>query len=105
MVVAVFSVMDKANLLKFFEETFLVANISPKVVFGMLFFTLSSTNVDFLNRKLWWRIYTTKKAFLTTRRVELIRKKEFAVAMLDSEHETFIIYITFLSSTPLDARP
>ena len=33
MVVAAFSVEDKANRVKFFEETFLLANVSPEVVF------------------------------------------------------------------------
>ena len=35
-----------------FEETFLVANVSPDMVFGMLFLTLSGADVNFLKRKL-----------------------------------------------------
>ena len=52
MVVAIFSVMDKANRVRFFEETFLVANVSPEVVLGMLFLTLSDADVDFSGREL-----------------------------------------------------
>ena len=52
MVVAAFSVEDKANRVRFFEETFLVANVSPEVVFGMLFLTLSNADVDFSGRDL-----------------------------------------------------
>ena len=52
MVVAAFLVIDKANRVRFFEETFLVANVSPEVVFGMLFLTLSGADVDFLDREL-----------------------------------------------------
>ena len=52
MVVAVFSVTDQANRVRFFEETFLVANISPDVVLGMPFLTLSGADVDFPKRKL-----------------------------------------------------
>ena len=52
MVVTAFLVTDKANQLRLFEKTFLVANVSPKVVFGILFLTLSGANVDFLGRKL-----------------------------------------------------
>ena len=52
MVVAAFLVTDKANQVGFFEKTFLVANFSPKVVLGMLFFTLSGTNIDFLDWEL-----------------------------------------------------
>ena len=47
MVVVIFSVTDKANRVSFFEETFLVANVSLKVVFAMPFLTLSGTDVDF----------------------------------------------------------
>ena len=52
-VVAAFSVVDKANRVKLFEETFLIANVSPEVVLGILFLTLNSANVDFSSRKLW----------------------------------------------------
>ena len=53
MVVAAFLLEDKANRIKFFEETFLVANISPEVVFEMFFLTLSDADVDFSGWKLW----------------------------------------------------
>ena len=46
-VVAVFLVMDKVNQIRFFEKTFLVANVSPKVVFRMPFLILSGANIDF----------------------------------------------------------
>ena len=45
--------IDKANQIRFFKKTFLMANISPKVVLGILFFTSSSLNSDFLDQKLW----------------------------------------------------
>ena len=78
MVVAAFSVVDKANRVKFFKKTFLVADVSPKVVFEMLFFTLNGADVDFLGQELRWKTYTTKKALSTTRRIKLVDKKEFA---------------------------
>ena len=46
-VVAAFAVEDKTNQVRFFEETFLVANVSPEIVLGMPFLTLSSANIDF----------------------------------------------------------
>ena len=48
MVFTVFLVKNKVNQIRFFEETFLVANISPEIVLGMLFFTLSEADIDFL---------------------------------------------------------
>ena len=53
MVVEAFSVIDKANRVKFFEKTFLMADVSPEVVLGMLFLTLSDADVDFSDRELW----------------------------------------------------
>ena len=89
--------MDKANRINSFKITFLVANISPKVVFGIPFFTLS-IDVDFSGQELQQKIYTIKEAFLTTRCVELVGKKEFSAATLDLESEIFIVYIASLSS-------
>ena len=105
MLVAAFLVVNKANRVRFFEETFLVANVSPKVVHRISFLTLSGANVDFLGQELRWRNYTTEEAFATTRRVKLVEKKEFAATALNPEHKTFIVYVTSLNSTPLDARP
>ena len=48
MVVAAFSVLDKVNQIRFFEETFLVANVSPEVVYGMPFLISNGVDVDFL---------------------------------------------------------
>ena len=102
MVVAAFSVTDKANRVRFFELTFLVANVSLEVVFGMLFLTLSGADFDFLDREFRWRTYITEEALPTTRCVELVGKKEFAAAALDPESETFVVYVASLSS---DASP
>ena len=102
MVVATFSVTDKANQIRFFEETFLVANVSLETVFGIPFLTLSDVDVNFSGWILWWRTYTTEEALPTTRRVKLVGKKEFAVVVLDLESETFIVHVASLSS---DASP
>ena len=47
-----FSVIDQVDKIKFFEEIFLVTNVSSDVVFGMLFITLSGANIDFPKREL-----------------------------------------------------
>ena len=98
MVVAAFSAIDQADRVKFFEETFLVVNVSPDVVLGMPFLTLSNVDIDFLKKKLRWRLYTIEEALPTTKRVELVGKKEFAAAALDSRHETFVVHVAFLES-------
>ena len=98
MMVAAFSVTDQANKIKFFEETFLVANVSPDMVLEMLFFILNSANVDFSKRELWWRSYTIKEALPITKRVEIIGKKEFVAVALDPGHETFVVHVASLES-------
>ena len=93
MVVAAFLVIDKANWVRFFEKTFLMANVCLKVVFKMFFLTLSSANVDFLGWELRWRIYITKKILPTTKCVKLVGKGEFAALLLNPEYETFIVNV------------
>ena len=108
MVVIAFLVMDNGNQMKFFEMIFLVANVGLEPVLGISFLILSGANFDFLDQKLWWKIYTINKAFSNTRRVELMERKEFATTMYNLEHETFIVHVTSLavaslSSTALNA--
>ena len=100
MVIEAFSVVDMANRVRFFEETFLVANVSLEVVLEMSFLILSGADVDFLGQELRWRTYTIEEALPTTRRVELVGKKEFAAVALDPEHETYVVHVVSLNVYP-----
>ena len=102
MIVAAFSIVNKVNRVKFFEETFLVANVSPEVVFGITFFTLSNTNIDFSGWELQCRIYTIKQALPTARNIELVGNKEFVAVALDQKHKTYVVYVESIS---FDALP
>ena len=97
MVVSNFSMLDKDGREKFFEENFLLANVSPDIMLGMPFLTMSNADVNFQARDLQWRSYTTGEVLPTTRRVELIGKKEFAVAALDPEYKAFVVHVATLS--------
>ena len=72
---------------------------------------MSGADIDFLDRELRWRTYTTQAALPTTRRVELVGKKEFAAAEPDPEHETYVVHVGSVSSdaspssSPLDVHP
>lgn len=99
MVVVAFLMIEKVNQVRFFEEILLMANLSSKIVFKMLFLTLNNTNINFLDWKLWWRIYIIQKIFLTIKYIKLIGKKEFATAIFDLEYETFLVYVVLLNST------
>ena len=59
---------------------------------------MSGADVDFLDRELRWRTYTTEEALPTTRRVELVGKKEFAAAALDPEYETYVVHVGSVNS-------
>ena len=52
MVVVTFSMTDQADRVRFFEEIFLIANVSPDVVLGMPFLILSGADIDFPKREL-----------------------------------------------------
>ena len=47
MVVSTFSLSDKDGREKFFEESFLLADVKSEIVLGMLFLTISNADVDF----------------------------------------------------------
>ncbi len=87
---------EKDRKERFFEESFLLANVRPDIVFGMPFLTMSNADVNFQARDLQWRSYTTGGVLPTTRQVELIEKKEFAAAAPDPEYEAFIVHVATL---------
>ena len=97
MVLTSFQIEDKFGKAWFFQKTFLLANISVKVILRISFLTLSNTDIQFAKKKLISRSYIAAKALPTTKQVELINKKEFAKVALDENVEAFVIYVTFLS--------
>ena len=67
-----------------------------EVVLGIPFLTLSNTDIQFPEKQLIWRSYSTAEALFTTKRVELINKKEFVKAALDKKSETFVVHVLTL---------
>ena len=78
MTIAGFLIQDELGKIRFFEETFLLADTSMDVVLGMPFLSLSNADVQFDTGNLTWRTYSTVEALPTTKQVELINKHEFA---------------------------
>ena len=97
MVLASFQLEDKLGLTRYFQETFLLADINRKVVLGMPFLILSNANIQFAKKELAWRSYTSAEALPTTKQVEIINKKEFVRAALDKNVEAFVVHVTSLS--------
>ena len=98
MVIANFQIKDKFDRVRFFQKSFLLANTSMKMFLGMLFLTFNNTDIQVLKKELIWRSYIDAKALPTTKRVELINKKEFAKAALDEKSETFVVYVAALEA-------
>lgn len=104
MVLVSFQVEDKLQRARFFQEMFLLANISIEVVLGMPFFTFSNVNIQFPEKKFIWSSYitakvlSTTKALLITKRVELIDKKKFAKAILDENFKIFVTHVAALEA-------
>ncbi len=46
-VVSIFFILDKDGRERFFEESFLLANVKPDVTFKIFFLTISNTDIDF----------------------------------------------------------
>ena len=92
MAIAAFSLQDSLEKVRFFEETFLLADTSMKVVLGMPFLALSNADIQFGVETFTWRSYTVAEVLLTARRVELIDKHEFAKAALGKNSETFVVH-------------
>ncbi len=88
---------DKDGRERFFEENFLLDDVKPDIVLGIPFITMSNTDVGFQAQDLQWRSHTIRDILPTTRRVELIEKKEFAAAALDLEYEAFVVHVAAFS--------
>ena len=102
MIIAGFQVEDKLNRARFFQESFLLAKISIEVILRMPFLTFSNADIQFAEKELTWRSYTAAEALPTTKRAELINKKEFAKAALDEESKTFMVFVAALKA-PLES--
>ena len=98
MVIAGFQVEDKLGRARFFQESFLLAETSMKIVLGILFFTLSNADIQFAEKELTWRSYTIAKALLTIKSIKLIDKKEFAKVTLDEKSKTFVVHVVALEA-------
>ena len=63
----------------------------------MLFLTFSRADIRFAEQKLVWRTYTAAETLPTTRRVEIIDKREFVATALNADNEIFMVYVAALA--------
>ena len=105
MVIAGFQIQDKLGRARFFQETFLVADTRMDIVLGMLFLTLSNADIRFAEGELTWRTFTAAEALPTTKRVQIIDRKEFAKAALDPNKEAFVVHVATVTAEPMIIHP
>ena len=63
---------------------------------AILFLTLSNVNIQFAEREFVWRIYIAAETLSMIKKMEIIDKREFAVATLNSDDEIIVVYLAFL---------
>ena len=59
----------------------------------MPFLKLSNANMLFGEGILTWRTYTIDKTLLTTKRVQIINKKDFVIAALNANNKTLVMHV------------
>ena len=105
MVIADFQVEDKGGRPRFFQEIFLVANTKFEVVLGMFFLKISNADVAFGEGTLTWKSYITSEALPITERVQLVDPKEFVIAALDADSETFVVHVAIREREEMAMNP
>ena len=75
-----------------------MADTAIEVVLGMPFLALSKVEINFAERELSWRTYTSKEALPTTKWVQIIDQKEFAAAALAPEEEALVVHVAYLGA-------
>ena len=64
----------------------------------MPFLALNKVEINFEERELTWRTYSLNEALPTTKRVQMINRKELAAAALAPDKEAFVIYVAYLGA-------
>ena len=70
-----------------------MADTKFEVVLEMTFLKISNANVAFDEEILTLKSYTTNKALPTTEQIQLVDPKEFIIAALGMDSETFVVYM------------
>lgn len=102
MVSTKFLVQDKEDRYRFFEETFLLADINMEVILSMPFLSLSNIDINFNVKDPIWRSYIAVEILPITSWVKLIDKREFVKTALDKNSKTFVMHVTAMVATKAD---
>ena len=75
-----------------------MADTAIEVVLEMPFLTFTKVEVNFAERELNWKTYHLNEALLITNRVQIIKCKKFAAAILASDKKAFIVHVAYLEA-------
>lgn len=103
-IIICFLIDNKNKKSRLFKKTFLLADISMNITLEISFLILNNIKINFTNRELIWRFYIIADNLLTTRQMELIRKKKFTITAFDFNDAIFIVYIVFLINCNLGLK-
>lgn len=93
-VLIILEIKDKEWKSWLLEKTFLFSNFSMEIVFKMLFFNSTNIEMNFLELEIVKKNNLYIKTISITKQVKWIDKKEFIIAALELEKESYIIYMT-----------
>ena len=75
MIIADFQIEDKANRPRFFQKTFLVANIKFEIILEMLFLKFSNADVSLGEKHLHERLISPTRPYLPSSKSRLLIKR------------------------------
>ena len=98
MMIADFELENKVGRLKFFQETFLIANTKFKMFLKIFFLKINNINMSFSKKTLTKKTYTTNKILSNTKQVQIVNPKKFIIATLDTDNKTFMVHMAIQKS-------
>lgn len=75
-----------------------MTDTSVAVVLSMPFVNLNNADIQFVEKELTLRSYTSTNALSTTKQIELIDKKDFAKVALNEDFKTFVIHVVAMEA-------
>lgn len=73
-----------------------MAEIAMEIILKMSFLAFCKVEINFAKQEFSWKTYTLEKALLSTKKIQIINWKKFAVAALPPKKEAFVMYIAYL---------
>ncbi len=83
---------DEQGRVRYFQDTFLAADIDTRMILGMPWLTMANPNIDWVKRSFQWRTYTAAVALMTTCRVNIIEPEDFAELAINKDADCFAIH-------------